>query len=179
MPITLLAIMAASSASPAPNGIEEDYLDTGYLSHPEGDMVLYRVNDDEDELWNDMVEADEPRHLEKRSPVTPFDPISKKYIAKLKAKKFLVKAKKLKPIWKPKAKKLAKKLAIVGIPTAALAGGTGLAGFALTSSLPALPALPAIPALGAAGAGAGLTNIPPFFPIPPLQPQQNRDRRRN
>ena len=176
MPITLLAIMAASSASP---DIEEDFSNIGYLSHPEGDMVLYRVDGKDDELWNDMVEGDEPRHLEKRSPVTPFDPISKKYIAKSKAKKFLVKAIKFKPIWKPKAKKLAKKLAIVGIPTAALAGGTGLAGFALTSSLPALPALPAIPALGAAGAGAGLTNIPPFFPIPPLQPQQNRDRRRN
>ena len=127
----MLAIMAASSASP---DIEEDFSNIGYLSHPEGDMVLYRVNDDEDELWNDMVEADEPRHLEKRSPVTPFDPISKKYIAKLKSKKFLLKAKKLKPIWKPKAKKLAKKLAIVGIPTAALAGGTGLGGFGLSQA---------------------------------------------
>ena len=77
MPITLLAIMAASSASPTPTGIEEDYSNIGYLSHPEGDMVLYRVDDDE--LWNDMVEADEPRHLAKRSPVTPFDPISKKF----------------------------------------------------------------------------------------------------
>ena len=121
MPITLLAIIAVSSASPVLTDIEEDYSNIGYLSHPEGDMVLYRVDDDEDELWNDMVEADEPRHLEKRSPVTPFDPISKKYIAKSKAKKFLVKAIKFKPIWKPKAKKLAKKLAIVGIPTAALA----------------------------------------------------------
>ena len=130
----MLAIMAASSASPVSTDIEEDYSNIGYLSHPEGDMVLYRVGDDEDELWNDMVEADEPRHLAKRSPVTPFDPISKKYIAKLKAKKFLVKAKKLKPIWKPKAKKLAKKLAIVGIPTAALAGGTGLGGFALSQA---------------------------------------------
>merc|ERR1719410_1481201 len=163
--------MAASSASPFPTDIEENYSNIGYLSHPEGDMVLYRVDDDEDELWNDMVEGDEPRHLERRSPNQGLF-FTKKY----KAKKLLKKAKKFKPIWKPKAKKLAKKFAIVGVPTAALAGGTGLAGFALTSSLPALPALPAIPALGAAGAGAGLTNIPPFFPIPPLQPQNNRDR---
>ena len=92
-------------------------------------MVLYRVNDDEDDLWNDMVEADEPRHLERRSPNQGLF-FTKKY----KAKKLLKKAKKLKPIWKPKAKKLAKKLAIVGIPTAgvALAGGGG--GFALSQA---------------------------------------------
>jgi len=196
LPITLLAIMAASSASPVPTDIEEDYSNIGYLSHPEGDMVLYRVEDEENELWNDMVEADEPRHLEKRSPIPFFDPLSLKFAPvnlpftlkqlpfdKKVAKKVLKKYKKPKLIKKkvlfsPLIKKGAKKLAIVGVPTAALAGGTGLAGFALTSSLPALPALPAIPALGglgAAGAGAGLTNVPPFFPIPPLQPQQNRN----
>ena len=145
-------------------------------SHPVDTEVAYWEDQDGAEEWNEIRQVVEPRHLAKRSPICKRS--ASPCIIK-KSKKLLLKAKKLKPIWKPKAKKLAKKLAIVGIPTAALAGGTGLAGFALTSSLPALPALPAIPALGAAGAGAGLTNIPPFFPIPPLQPQQNRDRRRN
>merc|ERR1719245_1825044 len=171
--------MAASLASPVPTDIEEDYSNIGYLSHPEGDMLLYRVEDEEDELWNDLVEGDEPRHLEKRSPL--FDPISfkaekpfwkiDKKVTKKVLKKF-VKPKliKKKILFSPVIKKGAKKFALVGVPTAALAAGSGLAGFALTSSLPTLPAL------RAAGAGAGLTNIPPFFPIPPLQPQNNRDR---
>ena len=187
----MLAIMAASSASPVPTDIEEDYSNVGYMSHPEVDLVLYRVGDNEDELWNDMVEADEPRHLERRSPLFNLPslpdpitlklrkkqlPLDKKFFKKFKKPKLIKKKIIFSPVIKKVAKKGAKKFAIVGVPTAALAAGSGLAGFALTSSLPALPALPAIPALGAAGAGAGLTNIPPFFPIPPLQAPQNRDR---
>ena len=62
MTITLLAILAASSASPVPSDvIEENSNDNGEVGQ-----------------WNDLVVLDEPRHLEKRSPlIPPFDPISK------------------------------------------------------------------------------------------------------
>ena len=93
-------------------------------------MAYWEDQDGADE-WNEIRQVVEPRHLAKRSPICKRS--ASPCIIK-KSKKLLLKAKKLKPIWKPKAKKLAKKLAIVGIPTAgvALAGGGG--GFALSQA---------------------------------------------
>jgi len=185
--ITLLAILAASSASPVPSDVIEENSDVVFLSHPDGAAVVFRNDNGEVGQWNDLVVLDEPRHLEKRSPlIPPFDPISKKLKLKLikktlkkkllkkKAKKFAIK---LKPFKKPALKKGLK----VAVPTALASGPAGLAGFALTSSLPALPALPA---LGAAGAGAPFAaSSLPFIPqiqIPSFGGQSNRnqDRRR-
>ena len=119
-------------------------------SHPVDTEVAYWEDQDGAEEWNEIRQVVEPRHLARRSPICKRS--ASPCIIK-KSKKLLLKAKKLKPIWKPKAKKLAKKLAIVGIPTAAaLSGGV---------SLPTLPALPALPPLaelgiiGAVGGGAG------------------------
>lgn len=159
LPLTLLAIIVASSATAEPIDNYEDYSDIGFLSHPDDVTVLYRDADDEEVQWNDHVQADESRHLAKRSPVPPFDPISKKL--KKKAKKLLLKVKKLKPLIKKGAK------------LAALAGGTGLAGFGMTSSLPGLPALPA---LGAAGAGAPVGASVPLLSQMMSMGQSNRNR---
>ena len=131
LPITLLAILVASSASPVPTDTPEDYSDPSFLSHPNEKTDIILKSEEGEGQWNGIIEANEPRHLERRSPICKRS--ASPCIIK-KSKKLLLKAKKLKPIWKPKAKKLAKKLAIVGIPTAALAGGTGLGGFALSQA---------------------------------------------
>jgi len=173
--ITLLAILATSSASPVPSDVIEDNSDVVFLSHPDSAAVVFRNDNGEVGQWNDLVVLDEPRHLEKRSPL-----IKKTLIKKTLKKKLLKKALLKKPKLLLK-KKLLKKGLKVAVPTALASGPAGLAGFALTSSLPALPALPA---LGAAGAGApfaasSLPFIPPIQ-IPSFGGQSNRnqDRRR-
>ena len=97
-------------------------------SHPIDTEVAYWEDQDEADQWNEIRQVVEPRHLAKRSPFPPFDPISKKVIlkTKIKGKKFLLKAKKTKPIWKPKAKKLA----ILSVPLAVATGGAGFGGLA-------------------------------------------------
>ena len=85
----------------------------------------------------------DPRHLARRSPIPPFDPISKKLILKKKLlKKLLIKSPKLVPIGKKMAK----------------FGAVGLAG----SSLPALPELGVIGLVGGATGGAGAVFGPPI-----------------
>ena len=98
-------------------------------SHPVDTEVAYWEDQDGADEWNEIRQVVEPRHLAKRSPIPPFDPFSKKF--KKKAKKFLLKAKKTKPIWKPKVKKLA----ILSLPLAVATGGAGLGGFALSQGL--------------------------------------------
>ena len=139
--------MVASSASPIPTDIGEDYSDIGFLSHPDESLVIYRVAED------DIIEAEEPRHLEKRSPLVPFPfPLAKKKFKKplkKKPKKVFLKPKLLKK--SPFIKKGIKK----GGPPLLLAGA-GL-------SAPSIPAigfgLPAgaagLAALGAFGGGGG------------------------
>ena len=143
LPIALLAIAVASSASPVPTDIGEDYSDFGFLSHPDDGLVIYRVAE------GDIIEAEELRHLEKRSPLVPFPfPLAKKPLKK-KPKKVFLKPKVLKK--SPFIKKGIKK----GGPPLLLAGA-GL-------SAPSIPAvgfgLPAgaagLAALGAFGGGFG------------------------
>ena len=77
LPILLLAIAVASSASPIPTDIGEDYSDFGFPSHPDDSLVIYRVPE------GDIIEAEELRHLEKRSPLVPFPfPLAKKPLKK-------------------------------------------------------------------------------------------------
>ena len=145
----ILAVLVASSAASA-DPFEVVEIEPGaiglHLDLEDGSIV------DRDET-EDAI--DERHGLAKRSPKILETALFKKTkklilkkkaikpILKKKAIKFLVKAKKTKPIWKPKAKKLA----IVGIPTAAaLSGGV---------SLPTLPALPPLAELGIIGAVAG------------------------
>merc|ERR1712066_681254 len=148
LPIVLLAIAVASSASPVPTDIKEDYSDFGFLSHPDDSLVIYRVAE------GDIIEAEELRHLEKRSPLVPFPfPLAKKPLKKppkkKKPKKVFLKPKLLKK--SPFIKKGIKK----GGPPLLLAGA-GL-------SAPSIPAvgfgLPAgaagLAALGAFGGGFG------------------------
>merc|ERR1712066_454791 len=136
LPIVLLAIAVASSASPVPTDIGEDYSDFGFLSHPDDSLVIYRVAE------GDIIEAEELRHLEKRSPLVPFPfPLAKKPLKKplkKKPKKVFLKPKLLKK--SPFIKKGIKK----GGPPLLLAGA-GL-------SAPSIPAVgfgypPALPAL--------------------------------
>ena len=68
LPITLLAILAASSASPVPTHTLEDYSDPRFLSHPnEKTDVILKFEEGKGQ-WSDIIEANEPRHLERRSP---------------------------------------------------------------------------------------------------------------
>merc|ERR1711884_103599 len=128
LPLTLLVLGAAAF----PIEDYDDYSAVSLQSHPVDTEVAYWEDQDGAEEWNEIRQVVEPRHLARRSPICKRS--ASPCIIK-KSKKLLLKAKKLKPIWKPKAKKLAKKLAIVGIPTAgvALAGGGG--GFALSQAL--------------------------------------------
>ena len=146
MTITLLAILAASSASPVPSDVIEDNSDVVFLSHPNSAAVAFRNDNGEVGQLNDLVVLDEPRHLEKRSPKFPFDPITKKLKLKLlkkKAKKFAIK---LKPFKKPALKKLPK----LAVPL----GGVGaLGGAGALSRVPGgpgrfLPSLPSLPSFG-------------------------------
>ena len=141
----LLAILVASSASPIPTDIGEDYSDIGFLSHPDESLVIYRVAED------DIIEAEEPRHLEKRSPLVPFPfPLAKKPLKKplkKKPKKLFLKPKVLKK--SPFIKKPIKK----GIKF----GGTPLLASGLSG-----PSIPAIPAIGLGGAGAGAAGLGAF-----------------
>ena len=146
----LLAIAVASSASPIPTDIGEDYSDIAFLSHPDDSLVIYRVAE------GDIIEAEELRHLEKRSPKKPFPfPLGKKKFKKplkfapKKGKKLLKKSPFIlkKGIKKsPFIKKGLKK----GGPPLLLASGL---------SFPAVPAIPAIgfgvPAGGAGAAALG------------------------
>merc|ERR1712115_459077 len=129
LPLTLLALGAAAAV---PIEDYDDYSAVSLQSHPVDTEVAYWEDQDGADEWNEIRQVVEPRHLAKRSPICKRS--ASPCLIK-KSKKLLLKAKKLKPIWKPKAKKLAKKLAIVGIPAAALAGGTGLGGFALSQAL--------------------------------------------
>ena len=86
MTITLLAILAASSASPVPSDTIEDNSDVVFLSHPNSAAVVFRNDNGEVGQWNDLVVLDEPRHLEKRSPL-----IIKKTLIKKTLKKKLLK----------------------------------------------------------------------------------------
>ena len=43
----LLAIFVASSASPIPTDVGEDYSDIGFLSYPDESLVIYRVAEDD------------------------------------------------------------------------------------------------------------------------------------
>jgi len=146
LPLTILATLVVSSAFAQPIDLVDDFSAIGFLSHPDDATVLYRYDNDEEERWNDIVEADEPRHLEKRSPKFPFDPITKKLKLKLlkkKAKKFAIK---LKPFKKPALKKLPK----LAVPL----GGVGaLGGAGALSRVPGgpgrfLPSLPSLPSFG-------------------------------
>jgi len=139
LPLTLLATLVVSSAFAQPIDLVDDFSAIDFLSHPDDATVLYRYDNEEEEQRNDIVEADEPRHLEKRSPIPPFDPISKKL--KLKAKKLALK---LKPFKLPALKKLPK----LAVPL----GGAGLGAGAL-SRVPGgpgrfLPFLPSLPSFG-------------------------------
>ena len=140
----LLAILVASSASPIPTDIGEDYSDIGFLSHPDESHVIYRVAED------DIIEAEEPRHLEKRSPLVPFPfPLAKKKFKKplkKKPKKVFLKPKLLKK--SPFIKKGIKK----GGPPLLLASGL---------SLPAAPAIPAV-GFGLPAGAAGLAALGAF-----------------
>jgi len=148
LPLTLLATLVVSSAFAQPIDLVDDFSAIGFLSHPDDDDApeLYRYDNEEEEQQNDLVEADEPRHLEKRSPKFPFDPITKKLKLKLlkkKAKKFAIK---LKPFKKPALKKLPK----LAVPL----GGVGaLGGAGALSRVPGgpgrfLPSLPSLPSFG-------------------------------
>ena len=136
----LLAIFVASSASPIPTDVGEDYSDIGFLSYPDESLVIYRVAQD------DIIEAEELRHLEKRSPLVPFPfPLAKKKFKKplkKKPKKVFLKPKLLKK--SPFIKKGIKK----GGPPLLLAGA-GLSA-------------PSIPAIGLGGAGAGAAGLGAF-----------------
>ena len=173
LPIVLLAIAVASSASPIPTDIGEDYSDFGFPSHPDDSLVIYRVPE------GDIVEAEELRHLEKRSPLVPFPfPLAKKPLKK-KPKKVFLKPKLLKksPFIKKaaikgkfgfKKAKLGPKKALKFIPKKVLKKTVITspkikkfapkikAGSAL-SSLPALGAgsLPSLGAVSLVGGGAG------------------------
>ena len=139
--------MVVSSAFAQPIDLVDDFSAIGFLSHPDDATVLYRYDNEEEEQQNDLVEVDEPRHLEKRSPlIPPFDPISKTLKLKLlkkKAKKFAIK---LKPFKKPALKKLPK----LAVPL----GGVGaLGGAGALSRVPGgpgrfLPSLPSLPSFG-------------------------------
>merc|ERR1712154_275418 len=84
------AIAVASSSSPIPTDIGEDYSDFVFPSHPDDGLVIYRVAE------GDIIEAEELRHLEKRSPLVPFpSPLAKKPLKK-KPKKVFLKPKLLK-----------------------------------------------------------------------------------
>ena len=140
LPIVLLAIAVASSASPIPTDIGEDYSDFGFLSHPDDSLVIYRVPE------GDIIEAEELRHLEKRSPLVPFPfPLAKKPLKK-KPKKVFLKPKLLKK--SPFIKKGIKK----GGPPLLLASGL---------SLPAGPAIPAV-GFGLPAGAAGLAALGAF-----------------
>merc|ERR1712154_31758 len=113
------AIAVASSSSPIPTDIGEDYSDFVFPSHPDDGLVIYRVAE------GDIIEAEELRHLEKRSPLVPFPfPLAKKPLKK-KPKKVFLKPKLL------KKSPFIKKVAIFGPKIKA---GSAL------SSLPALGA---------------------------------------
>merc|ERR1711935_1068054 len=139
LPLILLATYVASSSFAVPIDLVDDFSAFDFLSHPDDATVLYRYDNHEDEQRSDIVEADEPRHLEKRSPIFPFDPITK--TLKLKAKKF---AKKV-LLKSPKIKKFGKK--------AAKLGAFGLAGTAFEAGVPALGA-------GLGGGGAAVFGPP-------------------
>ena len=172
LPILLLAIAVASSASPVPTDIGEDYSDFGFPSHPDDSLVIYRAPE------GDIIEAEELRHLEKRSPLVPFPfPLAKKPLKK-KPKKVFLKPKLLKksPFIKKaaikgkfgfKKAKLGPKKAIKFLPKKVLKktvikspkikkfGPKIKAGSAL-SSLPALGSgLPTLGAVSLVGGGAG------------------------
>merc|ERR1711935_478010 len=98
LPLILLATYVASSSFAVPIDLVDDFSAFDFLSHPDDATVLYRYDNHEDEQRSDIVEADEPRHLEKRSPIFPFDPITK--TLKLKAKKVLLKSPKIKKFGK-------------------------------------------------------------------------------
>ena len=181
----LLAIAVASSASPIPTDIGEDYSDFGFPSHPDDSLVIYRVSE------GDIIEAEELRHLEKRSPLVPFPfPLAKKPLKK-KPKKLFLKPKLLKksPFIKKaaikgkfgfKKAKLGPKKAFKFIPKKVLKktvikspkikkfGPKIKAGSAL-SSLPALgsglPTLGAVSLVGG-GAGAGTGGLAAVFGPP-------------
>ena len=68
MPITLLAILAASSASPVPTHTLEDYSDPSFLSHPNEKTDIYLKLEESEGQGSDIIEANEPRHLQRRSP---------------------------------------------------------------------------------------------------------------
>ena len=104
----------ASSAFAQPIDDYEDNSAISFLPHPNDADVVYWDDYDEENQWNKIVRVDEPRHLAKRSPVPPFDPITKKNLKKGNLK-----------LWKPPIKKVAKKLAKVSVPLAG-AGGSGL-----------------------------------------------------
>ena len=140
----LLAIFVASSASPIPTDVGEDYSDIGFLSYPDESPGIYRVAED------DIIEAEELRHLEKRSPLVPFPfPLAKKKFKKplkKKPKKVFLKPKLLKK--SPFIKKGIKK----GGPPLLLASGL---------SLPVAPAIPAV-GFGLPAGAAGLAALGAF-----------------
>jgi len=140
LPLTLLATLVVSSAFAQPIDLVDDFSAIDFLSHPDDATVLYRYDNEEEEQRNDIVEADEPRHLEKRSPIPPFDPFSK--TLKLIAKGPLLQKALLKS---PKIKKFGKKAAKLGAFGLVGAGGLGAASLAGT----------AFPTLGAGLGGAG------------------------
>ena len=179
LPITLLAILVASSASPVPTDTTEDFSDLSFLSHPNEKTDIVLKFEEGEGQWNDIIEANEPRHLERRSPSVLKKKFFKtKKVSKPKVlKKTVVATPKLvkkKKISKPKvAKKLKKaspvlkKGAKVAAPAALAAGGTGLAASAGVPALPlSLPALPALPTLAALPALPALPTLPAVPGIP-------------
>ena len=145
--LTLLGTLVASSAFAQPSDDYEDDTAISLPSHPTDADVVYWVDYDEENQWNEISQVVEPRHLAKRSPIPPFDPISK---TKKMFKKFVVKPKTLKKLIKlsPKIKKLAK----VSVPLAGVGGAGGLGGFGISQ---------------AAGTFGGTQGIQGFLPALP------------
>jgi len=148
--------MVACSASHLPTEVAEIYANTSLLSHPKNATVTSGI----DRLWNYIGDKVETRHMEKRSPLIPFPfPLAKKkFKLPLLGKPFALAGA---PKLLKKAPGPLKKLG----PAALLAGGSGLGGLSLPSSIPAKPAIggksssPAIPAVGALKGKGGLLKI--------------------
>ena len=85
IPLALSAAWVASSASAQPIINSEGYSAIGFPSHPNDEDEVYRDDYDEEDRWNAIAQVDEPRrrHLARRSPIPPVDPVSiKKLVTK-------------------------------------------------------------------------------------------------
>ena len=114
----------ATSAFADPIPVYEDHSVIGSQSQPIDTEVAYWDDYGEEDQWNEISQVHEPRYLAKRSPLPPFDPISKKIVKKNLKK------------WKPVIKKGTKKVA----PPAGAFGAFMLANFGI-SQLPPLGGL--------------------------------------